>query len=76
MSWLDAANKTISVVQQHNTAVAGEVVGLDVQVSNPMALSLSLTQLRAVYEHESGTTGHVNEYLKVISSALSSSRLP
>ncbi|KAL3147776.1 hypothetical protein ABBQ32_002510 [Trebouxia sp. C0010 RCD-2024] len=66
VSWLDAANKTSSVVQQHNTAVAGEVVGVDVQVSNPMALSLSLTQLRAVYEHESGVTGPVNEYLKVL----------
>ena len=66
VSWLDAANKTSAVVQQHNTAVAGELVGVDVQISNPMALGLSLTQLRAVYEHESGATGPVNEYLKVL----------
>lgn len=69
MSWLDAASKTSgAVVQQPNTAVAGELVGVDVQISNPMALGLSLTQLRAVYEHESGATGPVNEYLKVLSS--------
>lgn len=66
---MDAANKTISVAQQHNTAVAGELVGVDVQLSNPMALGLSLTQLRAVYEHESGVTGPVNEYLKVTSAS-------
>lgn len=67
VSWLDAASKTSSsVVPQHNTAVAGELVGVDVQISNPMAISLSLTQLRAVYEHDSGVTGPVNEHLKVI----------
>jgi len=30
-----------------------------------MAIGLSLNQLRAVYEHESGVTGTVNEYVKV-----------
>lgn len=65
MSWLDAAGKTSAVVQQHNTAVAGELVGVDVHISNPLAVGLSLTQLRAVYEHESGATGPANDYLKV-----------
>lgn len=68
VSWLDAANKTNAPMQLHNTAVAGELVGVDVQISNPMALGLSLTQLRAVYEHEGGATGPVNDYLKVLSS--------
>ena len=68
MSWLDAAGKSSAVVQQHNTAVAGELVGVDVQISNPLAVGLSLTQLRAVYEHESGATGPTNEYLKVLPS--------
>lgn len=65
VSWLDGASKSAVVTQQPNTAVAGELIGVDVQISNPMALGLSLTQLRAVYEHESGVTGPVNEYLKV-----------
>ena len=65
VSWLDAGSKSSVVTQQHNTAVAGELVGVDVQISNPMALGLSLTQLRAVYEHDSGVTGPVNEYVKV-----------
>ncbi|DBA74127.1 hypothetical protein WJX77_012500 [Trebouxia sp. C0004] len=66
VSWLDAGTKFSLVTQQHNTAVAGESVGVDVQISNPMAVGLSLTQLRAVYEHESGVTGTVNEYVKVM----------
>lgn len=65
VSWLDGGSKSSVVTQQHNTAVAGELVGVDVQISNPMALGLSLTQLRAVYEHDSGATGPVNEYVKV-----------
>jgi hypothetical protein len=65
VSWLDAGTKSSLVTQQHNTAVAGELVGVDVQISNPMAVGLSLTQLRAVYEHESGVMGTVNEYVKV-----------
>lgn len=65
VSWLDAGTKSSLVTQQHNTAVAGELVGVDVQISNPMAIGLSLNQLRAVYEHESGVMGTVNEYVKV-----------
>jgi len=71
VSWLDAGTKSSLVTQQHNTAVAGELVGVDVQISNPMAIGLSLTQLRAVYEHESGVTGTVNEYVKVANDLIS-----
>lgn len=53
------------MLQQQNTAVAGELIGVDVQMSNPMAIGLSLTQLRAVYEHESGATGAYNDYVEV-----------
>ena len=65
VSWLDGGSKASLVTQLHNTAVAGELVGVDVKISNPMALGLSLTQLRAVYEHESGVTSPSNEYVKV-----------
>lgn len=53
-------------MRQHNTAVAGELVGVDVQMSNPMAIGLNLTQLRAVYEHESGAVGLSNDFVKVL----------
>lgn len=64
-SWLDGTSKATLALQQHNTAVAGELVGVDVQMSNPMAIGLSLTQLRAVYEHESGAEGPSNDFVKV-----------
>lgn len=64
-SWLDGGSKASLALQQHNTAVAGELIGVEVHMSNPMAIGLSLTQLRAVYEHESGATGPVNAFVKV-----------
>ena len=62
---MDGGSKASLMLQQQNTAVAGELIGVDVQMSNPMAIGLSLTQLRAVYEHESGATGASNDYVKV-----------
>ena len=75
MSWLDGGSKSSLTAVQHNTAVAGEAVGVEVHISNPMSIGVSLTQVRAVYEHDSGATGPVNEYVQVQMSSFSPDRM-
>ncbi|KAK9823583.1 hypothetical protein WJX72_003982 [[Myrmecia] bisecta] len=70
-SWLDGASRNNLAALQCNTAVAGETLGVDLELANPLAVELQLAHLRLVYEHESGASGGSNAYVQVLEEALS-----
>ena len=69
-SWLDGGSRTNLAAAATNTAVAGEVLGVDVELHNPLAIGLSLTQLQLLYEHEGGAAGPASAFVEVSASQL------
>ena len=67
-SWLDGGSRTNLAAAATNTAVAGELLGVDIELHNPLAVGLSLTQMQLLYEHEGGAAGPASASVEVSAS--------
>ena len=67
-SWLDGGSRTNLAAAATNTAVAGELLGVDIELHNPLAVGLSLTQMQLLYEHEGGAAGPASAFVEVSAS--------
>ena len=67
-SWLDGGSRANLAAAVTNTAVAGELLGVDIELHNPLAVGLSLTRMQLLYEHEGGAAGPASAFVEVSAS--------
>lgn len=57
LTWLDGGSRAVLAEAPRHTCCAGEVVGVDVELRNPLQVDLALTRLRLACTFEASSSG-------------------